>query len=247
MLLDSYNQDQYQITQNFLPPSCYGPAYPVTPKLFIVHSTGTTEQGLRTDTVERERAIFSDPNFQASATFAVDAGSITQLVPLDQMAWHACRIPNRIAWGVEMCETTDKAAAMEVIRRTIWLATKMVLDHNVAVASHHELSQIWPKNQFQDGTDHVDPDGWLQSVGYSWTEFTANVVALTANARQPAGQAVSVQLPDGRSIEGVLSGGTTWVQIGGIWCPLRAWAETLGFKVGWRPPEQGGPHVTIAR
>lgn len=254
MLLEHYDPSEYQIEQQILPGTSagvpYGPAYALPPKLFVIHSTGTIDCGLQTDSVAREHGYFGDPAHQASATFVIDSQHIAQFVPLDQQAWHAARIANRIAWGVELCETTDKAQAMEVIRRGIWLAVHMALTYGVAVLSHHEVTKAWPLAEFTGSTDHVDPDRFFGRHGYSWAEFKANVDALVSASRQPAapvGQAVPVALPTGETLQGVLSGGTTWVQIGGTWCPLRAWAEALGCHIGWTPPEQGGPHVTITK
>lgn len=53
---------------------------------------------------------------------------------------------------------------------------------------------------------------------------------------------VRVVLPSGKVITGELRDSHTWIEVGGVWCPLRAWAELLGFEVLW---DNNGPTATV--
>lgn len=71
------------------------------------------------------------------------------------------------------------------------------------------------------------------------------VVVSAVKVVGPPRARVAVQLPGGRSIVGEIRDDKTYIEVEGVWVPVRAWAELLGAKVTWVPAQQGGPKVVV--
>lgn len=68
----------------------------------------------------------------------------------------------------------------------------------------------------------------------AYCRMIGTALSLKEKAPAPSGpRPVRVVLPSGKVITGELRDSHTWIEVGGVWCPLRAWAELLGFEVGW--------------
>jgi N-acetylmuramoyl-L-alanine amidase len=140
----------------------------------VVHSTaspgGTDDAHVKYFNTHPER--------KASAHVFIDWDSITQTVPLTEIAWHAGGTANKRFIGVELCEPSGKDSKRfaEVYNRAVWyfayifvnvLKVKTVTKNNLM--SHAEVSDKWRE------TTHVDPIAYFKKYGKTVDGFRKDV------------------------------------------------------------------------
>jgi N-acetylmuramoyl-L-alanine amidase CwlA len=163
-LLDKYNR----------------PRTPLTPQGIVVHETAG-----HNDTDEANFNFFNGANRVASAHYFVDNDSISQFIPDNEQAWHACRNGNIRYIGMELCDIDDQAKFLEVWKRGVWLvATKCIQygwdPHNqMQVMSHKMVTDRWHEST------HQDPDAYFAKHGKTFANFIADVVAQIYAIKNP--------------------------------------------------------------
>lgn len=144
---------QYPIIQKFI--SKNRPGTPLLSRGGVIHETANSN-----DSDEMEQNYFDKNDVQASAHAFIDADSITQCIPWNEVAWHAGRTANRQFWGIEMCHTKDPIKFIEIWNRAVWLFANLFTQeaypkiYSVSptnLMSHAEVSKAWKE------TDHMDP------------------------------------------------------------------------------------------
>lgn len=211
------------------------------PQGIVVHSTGNRRPGA---SAAMHRQYFGSAYRGASAHAFIDWDQALRIIPDGlgrdpaEKAWHAGSTANARYLGYELCETEDEGLFKASYARMVWAVGDAVVHHNWRlsdVTSHRRISSTYPKE-----TDHQDPDPYLQRWGKSWAVMLSDIADEISRRR-----GVPVVLPTGETIRGETRQGSTWVQIGNVWAPVRPWAEAMGRTVTWVSPEQGGPRVVI--
>lgn len=162
----------------------------------VVHSTASPGS---TDEVEG-RYFDTHPDRKASAHAFIDWDSITETVPLNEIAWHSGRTANAQFIGVELCEPAgnDPVKFKQVYDRAVWyfafvfthvLKIKTVTKSNLM--SHAEVSEKWKE------TTHTDPVLYFKKYGKTVNRFRKDVQAMinkgvkySKNAYKATGQPV---------------------------------------------------------
>jgi len=119
------------------------------------------------------------PNAEASTHAVIDWNSIIELIPENEIAWHAGPTANHAFLSFEMCEpvTDDPDRCnkfQEVWNRAVWYCAKTCVKYgwktNDNLFSHNGISEMYPNE-----TNHTDPYGYFAAYGKTWDEFLADV------------------------------------------------------------------------
>jgi len=172
---------QVAIRINHLPPGLNNDGQKITPIGITIHSTGVLNQ-----TARANELYFHSGDRQASAHLFVEHKDAVELLPWRPgqaiAAWHAGKYSRQFL-SIEMCERSDPAEHRAVWLHTAWLAGLMcflygwdpwepVTVHGAygqatlrRVHSHHDITKLL------GGTDHIDPEHYLQRHGNTMDEF----------------------------------------------------------------------------
>jgi N-acetylmuramoyl-L-alanine amidase len=155
------------------------PYTPLNARGGVIHETANLN-----DSDEMEQQYFDTQQVNASAHAFVDADSITQCVPWDEVSWHAGRTANRQFWGIELCNTTNVEKFKQIWDRGTWLYAYLFTNvcippiHTVSrqnLMSHAEVSVAWRE------TDHMDPISYFSRFGKTVDNFRFDVQAKINN------------------------------------------------------------------
>ena len=113
------------------------PGIAMTPLFLTIHSTGNPKS-----TAQNEADyVCKNSTRQASFHFVCDDKQIIQVLPMNEVAWHAGDggngTGNRKSIGIEICESGDRKAAVD---HAIWLTKKLMAEFNIQpgnVFQHH--------------------------------------------------------------------------------------------------------------
>ena len=123
------------INQMFIPKfkTHQRPGIPMTPKYITIHSTGNPSSYAKG---EASYACNRSDGRSVSYHFVVDEKTIIQIMPTNEVAWHAGDggrgVGNRKSIGIEMCETGNR---LQVIKNTIWLTDKLMKEFNIPISN----------------------------------------------------------------------------------------------------------------
>lgn len=149
----------------------------------VVHATadpGATAQNIR-DYFNNHYAA------EASTHAVIDWDTIIEMIPEDEVAWHAGPTANSQFLSFEMCEpdTGDPDRSrkfQEVWKRAVWYCAQTCVKYGwntgSNIFSHYGVSLMYKE------TNHTDPYGYFASYGKSWDQFLADVDAKIAQLRQ---------------------------------------------------------------
>jgi N-acetylmuramoyl-L-alanine amidase len=115
-----------KIIKQLIPPSAKGrrPGIPMKAKYITIHSTGNPRSTAKN---EADNVTRNDPGKQVSFHFVVDDKKIYQVMPTNEVAWHAgdgagrdaqgrdrpeLSPGNRMSIGIEICESGDRRKAL---------------------------------------------------------------------------------------------------------------------------------------
>ena len=146
------------------------PENALTANGIVVHNTANMG-----DTAQQNRDYFNTSNADSSVHFVVDADTIIQCIPINEVAWHAGPTANRLYLGIELCTTNDPIKFNEIWKRACWLFAKCFKDIEIFninfcnLRAHAETSDEWKE------TDHQDPILYFQTFGVTMTDFRAAV------------------------------------------------------------------------
>jgi len=119
---------------------------------------------------------FNNPAVKASAHVVVDWEDVIQLIPFNEIAWHAGKTANLNYIGVEMCHAENKERFDIVYHNTVLLFADILVDNlgigvvsTENIMSHYEVSAKWGE------TDHNDPIRYLKTYGKTMGDFRLDV------------------------------------------------------------------------
>jgi N-acetylmuramoyl-L-alanine amidase len=127
------------IISSIIPPSAKGrrPGKPMKAKYITIHSTGNPKSTAKN---EADNVCKNKPELKVSFHFAVDDRSIYQVLPTNEVAWHAGDgngLGNTASIGIEICEPGDRKQslinAIELTRRLMdqeGIPIENVVQHN---------------------------------------------------------------------------------------------------------------------
>lgn len=139
----------------------------------LVHETATPGA-----TAKNIRDYFESTKREVMAHFSVDWNSIIQMVPTDEVAWHAGWTANHRYLGVELCRPheRDPQKFNEVWKRGGWLFAYLftnVLKIN-KVTEDNLISHYDAAVRFKD-TTHTDPIDYFEEYGKTVVDFRSDV------------------------------------------------------------------------
>ena len=139
------------------------PGFVMTPKYLTIHSTGNPSS-----TAKNERAWLTNPTNDRTASYhiVVDEKEAIEVLPLNEVAWHAGDgngQGNRASIGIEICESGNRA---KTLQNAVKLVTKMLKERNWGVEKlrrHFDWSgKICPRI--------LQPNNWA-----GWNKFKQDV------------------------------------------------------------------------
>jgi putative cell wall-binding protein len=148
------------------------PHQALNPQGFVIHSTATPGKD-----AEFFYNYFNSRNRDASAHYVADWNEVIQLIPEQEVAWHAGPTANHRYLSVEMCEPdgNNPEQFQKVWDRTVALVADAcvrygwnVRDH---VFSHYQMSMTYKE------TNHTDPIGFLGQYDRTWDQLIQAIEA----------------------------------------------------------------------
>jgi len=147
------------------------PGRKLTPKGIVLHDTANMGVG-----AYNHYLYFNKPETGASAHAVIDWKDIIQLIPFNEVAWHAGRTANNNYIGVEMCRATTQEQFDIVYKNTVdFFADILVENLGITevttdnIMSHAEVSLKWKE------TDHTDPKAYFKQFDKSIDIFRFDV------------------------------------------------------------------------
>jgi len=142
------------------------PYQSLDPKGFVIHATASSG-----GTAQVFYNYFNSADRQSSVHYVADWIEIVQLIPENEVAWHAGYTANHRYLSIEMCEPkgTNYDQFREVWDRTVLLVADACVRYgwnvNDNIFSHYDISVTYNE------TDHVDPIGYLAKYGRTWDQL----------------------------------------------------------------------------
>lgn len=130
------------IKQQFIPASRtkQRPGYAMTPQYITIHSTGNPKSTAQNEA----NYVCYNSDRQASYHYVCDDSQIIQVLPVNEVAWHAgdggSGIGNRKSVAIEICEPGDRKKAVD---NAVWLTKELMRDLSIDKAhikQHHDWS-----------------------------------------------------------------------------------------------------------
>jgi len=196
------------------------PALPMTATTITIHNNANT-----TSTADGERRWLTDnPKNKRTASYhiVVDATTAIEVLPLNEVAWHAGdgskpTSGNRTSIGIEICERDNKLGEYaQTLTNAVDLVAKML----------HERG--WGVDRLRR---HFDWSGKqcprLMNIDGKWSGWYQFVQRVSEDLKTYDKKQVTVVV-NGKQLDepGMLMDNRTYV-------PLRAIAVALGAKIGW--------------
>ena len=159
------------IKQQFIPASRtkQRPGYAMTPQYITIHSTGNPKSTAQNEA----NYVCYNSDRQASYHYVVDDSRIIQVLPVNEVAWHAgdggSGTGNRKSVAIEICEPGDRKKAVD---NAVWLTKELMRDLKIDKAhirQHHDWS----------GKDcpRILRDSAYIKDGIDWSYFMAQIDA----------------------------------------------------------------------
>ena len=130
------------IKQQFIPASRtkQRPGYAMTPQYITIHSTGNPKSTAQNEA----NYVCYNSDRQASYHYVVDDSRIIQVLPVNEVAWHAgdggSGTGNRKSVAIEICEPGNRKKAVD---NAVWLTKELMRDLKIDKAhirQHHDWS-----------------------------------------------------------------------------------------------------------
>lgn len=146
------------------------PGTRLVPQGLTVHETATPGASS-----SNESAYFHNAYREASAHFFADYNTIVQIIPENEIAWHAGSTANHRFLSVELCHFADPEKFQEVWKRGVWLASMLCQKYSWDPFDINQLNHhAWVSEEWGE-TDHTDPIGYFQMHGRTWEGFVNDV------------------------------------------------------------------------
>lgn len=130
------------IKQQFIPASRtkQRPGYAMAPQYITIHSTGNPKSTAQNEA----NYVCYNSDRQASYHYVCDDSQIIQVLPVNEVAWHAgdggSGTGNRKSVAIEICEPGDRKKAVD---NAVWLTKELMRDLKIDKAhirQHHDWS-----------------------------------------------------------------------------------------------------------
>lgn len=159
------------IKQQFIPTSRtkQRPGYAMKPQYITIHSTGNPKSTAQNEA----NYVCYNSDRQASYHYVCDDSQIIQVLPVNEVAWHAgdggSGTGNRKSVAIEICEPGDRKKAVD---NAVWLTKELMRDLKIDKAhikQHHDWS----------GKDcpRILRDSAYIKDGIDWAYFMAQIDA----------------------------------------------------------------------
>lgn len=195
------------------------PALNLEADTITIHNNGNP-----TSTAANERAWLTNPtnNRVASYQIAIDAIEAVEVLPLNEVGWHAgdgsgAKSGNRTSIGIEICERDVKLGEYaQTLNNAVHLVARLLHDRGWGVdrlRRHYDWSR---KNCPRIMNDDGKWTGWyqfVQRVQVALQAYDKSLVNVVVNGSPLAEK-------------GMLMNNLTYV-------PLRVIGEAIGAKIGW--------------
>lgn len=164
---------EYKIREDFLNvgKNYNRPGQSLNPEGITLHETATPNA-----TDENESKYFHNAYRSASAHYFVDYDSITQLIPENEVSWHAGYTANHKFISIEMCHFQDENKFQETWNRTVWLVVNMCKRYNWN-PDEKIVSHKWVSDTYKE-SDHTDPYGYFKEHGKTFDDIINDVKKL---------------------------------------------------------------------
>ena len=225
------------IKQQFIPASRtkQRPGYAMAPQYITIHSTGNPNSTAQN---EADYVCYNSDR-QASYHYVCDDKQIIQVLPVNEVAWHAgdggSGTGNRKSVAIEICESGNRKKAVD---NAVWLTKELMRDLKIDKAhirQHHDWSGkdcpriLRNKSYIKDGID--------------WAYFMAQIDAQEQDAeKQPEEEEMTreeLEVMLERYFEKVAK------QEPGDWsADARKWAEENGIVTGDEGGKRYKSHIT---
>lgn len=145
------------------------PGYAMTPRYITIHSTGNPKSTAQNEA----NYVCYNSDRQASYHYVVDDSRIIQVLPVNEVAWHAgdggSGTGNRKSVAIEICESGNRKKAVD---NAVWLTKELMRDLKIDKAhikQHHDWS----------GKDcpRILRDSAYIKDGIDWSYFMAQIDA----------------------------------------------------------------------
>lgn len=163
---------EYEIQKDFLQVGreYNRPGTPLVPQGLTVHETATPGASS-----SDESAYFHSAYRGASAHYFADYSTIIQIIPENEIAWHAGSTANHRFLSVELCHFTDPEKFQAVWKRGVWLVSMLCRKYHWDPFDINQLNHhAWVSEEWGE-TDHTDPIGYFQMHGKTWEDFINEV------------------------------------------------------------------------
>jgi len=186
------------------------PGIAMVPKYITIHSTGN-----QTSTAQNERGWLTNPQNKRQASFhiVVDESEAIEVLPLNEVAWHAGDgngQGNRASIGIEICESGNR---QKTLSNAVRLIAKMLKERSWGVGC---------LRRHYDWSGKSCPRILMADSWQGWKDFIAAVEKELKSV-----QAAKV-IVNGKECEAVIIEGKTYVEV-------RKPFELAGFKVNYNP------------
>jgi N-acetylmuramoyl-L-alanine amidase len=226
-----------------------GTAHNRRPDLLLSASTITIHNtGNPTSTAANERAWLTNPSNTRTASYhiVVDAKEAIEVLPLNEVAWHAGdgskpASGNRTSIGIELCERNTYAGEYkQTLNHAVDIVTRLLLERNWGAKQLRRHFDWSGKNCPRLMNDDGQWTGWrhfLQQVTLRLQQLKDDSSVNQQHNQQTQFNHEATIIVNGKELEprGEVKNGVTYV-------PIRAVAEALGAKVIWDSQAQA---VTI--
>ena len=169
------------------------------PKGIIIHSTALDDVPDENISLYFAKNPTCKTSNIASAHYALDWDSITEMIPENEVAYHAGPMANYKYLSIEICETNDPVRFEEAWKRATWLAADICKRYqwnpDDKIRSHNWVTQTL------GGTDHTDPYPFFVQFGKDMDCFIADVKTLM----QEKVSETKMKPQDSEKVAGILS------------------------------------------
>ena len=220
------------IKQQFIPTSRtkQRPGYAMTPQYITIHSTGNPKSTAQNEA----NYVCYNSDRQASYHYVCDDSQIIQVLPVNEVAWHAgdggSGTGNRKSVAIEICEPGDRKKAVD---NAVWLAKELMRDLKIDKAhirQHHDWS----------GKDcpRILRDSAYIKDGIDWSYFMAQIDA-PQEQEEPELTQEELEMMLEKYFEKVAK------EQPGDWSKeARDWAEENGIVTGDKGGKRYKSHIT---
>ncbi len=149
-------------------------------EFIVAHESGTPAEASNPNALENEVAYMKDHWTSAYVTHWVGhGGRIIQTAPVGRMSWGCGPTGNGKAFAqVELARTNDQATFAKdyqaYVRLLRFLADQAGISYKLDQDGKGIKTHLWISNAYHE-VDHVDPYGYLQSMGVSKAKFARDL------------------------------------------------------------------------